>query len=84
MSCVAGISDTCADPSVGLKDTCSVLNLRGLPGLLGRLTAALSYINICHDMALADTRASLLAGQQQALCQVFGVLVTPGMAVVTL
>ena len=61
---------------MGLRDTCGVHNLHGMPGLLGGLTAALVSLT-----SYGGNKGVMPAGHHQAWYQVFGILVTLGMAV---
>lgn len=61
---------------IGLRDTCGVHNLHGMPGLFGGLTAALISVT-----SYGGNKGVMPAGHHQAVHQIFGILVTLGMAV---
>ncbi len=61
---------------IGLRDTCGVHNLHGMPGLLGGLTAALISVT-----SYGGNKGVMPAGHHQAVYQIFGMLVTLGMAI---
>lgn len=60
----------------GLRDTCGVHNLHGMPGILGGLTAALVSLT-----SYKGNKGVMPAGHHQALHQIYGLLVTLGIAI---
>ena len=64
------------ESNLGLRDTCGVHNLHGIPGILGGLTAALVALT-----SYQDNKGVMPAGHHQALYQIYGILLTLGIAV---
>ena len=75
----AFLSRRCLTPklesSMGLRDTCGVHNLHGMLGLLGGLTAA--SVSLTSN---GGNQGVMPARHHQAWYQVFGILVTLGIA----
>ena len=64
------------ESALGLRDTCGVHNLHGIPGILGGLVAALVSLT-----SYQDNKGVMPAGHYQALNQIYGLLVTLAIAI---
>ena len=64
------------ESKLGLRDTCGVHNLHGIPGILGGLVAALVSLT-----SYQENMGVMPAGHHQALNQIYGLLVTLGISV---
>eukprot|EP01112_Ceratiomyxa_fruticulosa_P009399 TRINITY_DN2446_c0_g1_i3.p1 TRINITY_DN2446_c0_g1~~TRINITY_DN2446_c0_g1_i3.p1 ORF type:complete len:568 (+),score=125.11 TRINITY_DN2446_c0_g1_i3:450-2153(+) len=65
----------------GLQDTCGILNLHGLPGLLGGITGAIACSNVSDNPYGIDVGSYFPHGFGQARYQIFGLLIVLGLSI---